>query len=123
MIEAETVSGDWPGWLEAEDLEVGKSVTVTIKLVRKPEKTDLGINGRPIETNLMRFAHTEKEWPLNKTNARILRRLYGNEIAKWKGKKVTLERSIVENPGRFKGKPCIRVVDVNPETGKPSEIL
>ena len=123
MIEAETVSGDWPGWLEAEDLEIGKPVTVTIKLVRKPEKTDLGINGRPIETNIMRFTHTDKEWPLNKTNAKIIRRLYGNEIAKWKGQKVTLERATVENPGRFKGKPCIRVVDENPNTGQPSEIL
>ena len=121
MKEAISVSGSFPGFLEAGDLD-GKDVTLAIKLVRDPGPDDKGLQGEPMDKPLVVFEKARKEWVLNKTNARTIRLLYGDKFEGWKGKTITLYPTTCRG---FKGETvaCIRVRCVNPSTGKEPDLF
>ena len=102
------VSEVFGGFLEAEDLPEGKDVPVTIVAVRQSTAEDKGSDGKPIDKPLVQIKGAKKEWVLNKTCARVIRRLYGNDMAEWSGKKVTLHRDVCNAFGK-RNVPCIRV--------------
>ena len=103
------VSESFGGFLEAEDLPENKDVTVTIESVREPGKDDKGQDGKPLDKPIIRLAKVKKEWVMNKTNSKVIRRLFGeNEMTNWIGKKVTLYRTTCNAFGD-KNRPCIRV--------------
>lgn len=102
------VSDAFPGFLEAEDLPEDKDVTVTIEGIRPSTKSDLGKDGRKLDNPIAKLKGVKKEWVLNKTNARSIRRLYGNEMDAWAGQKVTLYRTTCKAFGD-PNTPCIRV--------------
>ena len=102
------VSEAFGGFLEAEDLPEGKDIPVTILGVRQSPKDDKGRDGKPIDKPLVQIQGVKKEWVLNKTCARVIRRLYGNDMAGWSGKKITLYRDVCNAFGK-RDVPCIRV--------------
>lgn len=74
-------------WLHAEDL-LGRDVTLAItaayeETLRLPD----GTNDR---CGILSFAKTKREYVLNKTNAMVLRELWGKKSGDWVGHQVTL---------------------------------
>jgi hypothetical protein len=63
------------------------------------------LNGEP--KVVVSFKDSDKEWIANKTNGRLIARMYGKETSNWIGKTITLYSADVE----FKGElvPGIRV--------------
>tara|TARA_R110002012_G_scaffold125779_2_gene277419 strand:+ start:885 stop:1247 length:363 start_codon:yes stop_codon:yes gene_type:complete len=120
MTEAKSVSSSFPGFLEAGDLD-GNEITATIKLVRESGEQDKGLDGKPIEKPIVVFEKARKEWVLNKTNARTIRALYGDKYEKWKGKKIILFPTSCRAFGETVA--CIRVREVDPETGKEPDLF
>ena len=102
--------------LRCPDLE-GREVTLTIKSWEYPDaKKDKGGDGQTMEGTVLLFEESPKRFVANVTNYRTLSSLYGKNPDDWTGKKVTLRPETT----RF-GKDtvdCIRVANVNPETGK-----
>jgi hypothetical protein len=95
---------DWdelyPGrFIKAGDLK-GKQATVTISAVRVEEL--VGDKG-PQMKGIVSFEKTDKQLPLNKTNGICMKAMFGREVQKWVGKRVTLF------PGNWDGEPAIRV--------------
>lgn len=75
-------------YLKGADLR-GKDVTVTIETIEPRHelaRTDNTKEHKP----LMRFRGAEKGMVLNKTNAKTIASIYGNEVLAWVGKPVTL---------------------------------
>ena len=113
------MSGSFPGFLEAGDLD-GNDVTLKIKLVREPGPDDKGLDGKPMDKPIVVFEKARKEWVLNKTNARTIRLLYGDQFGAWKGKTVTIYPTTCKAFGETVA--CIRVRCVNPETGEEPDL-
>ncbi len=86
-------------FLKSDDFETGP-MQFTIASI-KPEQ----LNGE--RRVLCTFKDTDKQLVLNKTNARALARMYGNDTRNWLGKTVTLVATEVD----FKGDlvPAVRI--------------
>lgn len=67
------------------------------------------------------FKETDKGWVLNATNAETLEQMYGPDVDKWVGCKVTLYQTLVRNPKGGAQIPGVRVRSRKP-TG-PTEAL
>jgi hypothetical protein len=74
-------------YLGAWDL-VGKDVTVAIN--RVVAGTVIGSSGRKAKKPIVYFEGKEKGLLINKTNAKTISTLYGNDTAAWAGKLITL---------------------------------
>jgi hypothetical protein len=91
-------------FLGAPDLK-GRDVTLTIHDVRLEELT---MTGGVTETKpVMHFAEMQnrtgtdkKRLVLNKTNRRVIQRLYGDETDDWRGKRITLFPTTREADGK-----------------------
>lgn len=95
---------DWdelyPGrFIKAGDFK-GKNVTLTISRVKVEEL--IGDKG-PQMKGILSFERTDKSMALNKTNGLCLKAMFGREVQKWVGKRVTLFGST------WDGELCIRV--------------
>jgi len=89
-------------------------VTVVITDVKAGEI--VGQNGRKAKKPIVRFEGKEKALLCNKTNAKTIAGLYGNDTAAWIGKKVTLYPTQTQMGGETMD--CIRVRQTIP-TGRP----
>lgn len=107
-------------YLGAPDLK-GKDVTLTIRrVVVQDLKTEKGTERKPMlffnETKDAAEAagelDKEKRMVLNKTNAKTIASLYGNDADAWAGKRVTLFPSMVAVGGE--SKDCLRIRPVQP---------
>ena len=114
------MSGSFPGFLEAGDLD-SRDVTLEIKLVREPGPDDKGLDGKPMDKPIVVFEKARKEWVLNKTNARTIRLLYGDQFGAWNGKTVTIYPTTCKAFGETVA--CIRVRCVNPDTGEEPDLF
>ena len=103
-------------YLEAAAIE--KDTTVTISAVRGPNQQDKGTDGKMIpEKNLIiAYKGAKKEHICCRTVQKQIRNLYGNDTAGWIGKKITLFQDSCMAFG--KKTACIRVRNIDPETGK-----
>jgi len=103
-------------YLEAAAIE--KDTTVTISGVRGPTQQDKGTDGKMIpEKNLiLAYKGAKKEHICCRTVQKQIRNLYGNDTAGWIGKKITLFQDSCMAFG--KKTACIRVRNIDPETGK-----
>jgi len=95
---------DWdelyPGrFIKAGTLQ-GKQITLQISAVHV-EKLE-GDNGKKWK-GVVTFEKTEMQLVLNKTNGICLREMFGREVPKWIGRRVTLF------PSEWNGEPCIRI--------------
>ncbi len=91
-------------YLNAADLHDAE-VTVTIESIKVEEVP--GVDGKKAPKPVLRFAKTEKRWPLPKTCAKVIAAKYGNDTAGWVGKKVTLYPTTCQAFGQIA--ECVRV--------------
>ena len=101
------ISEEYKGFLEAEDIPEGKEIPVEILSVRRANNKDKGLDGQVLEVPIVKLKSVKKEWVLNKTNARIIRRKLGNETDGWTGKKIIIFRTTCKAFGKTVA--CIRV--------------
>ena len=99
-------------FLRCVDLN-GRPMRVTIAGIKRE---DLG-DGHKV---VLSFADGEKQLVLNKTNARAIARLYGDETRGWSGKEITLIPAKVD----FKGDlvDAIRVRAARPQQPQTSTV-
>jgi hypothetical protein len=121
MNEPKSVSDFYSGFLEAGDLD-GKEITLEIESISSPTAKDKFPDGHQAKTPIVKFKGAKKLWGMNKTCAKTIRLLYGNSFEPWIGKKITIYPTTCNAFGDPKT-PCIRVKNINPETGKPAEIF
>jgi len=100
----------------AFDLD-GRDVTVTISKVTAGQLT--GEGGRKSKKPLCYFEGKEKALALNSTNCKVIAALYGNDVEKWVGKRVTLYPTQTEMGG--KTVDCIRVRPKMPSGKAPKQ--
>lgn len=107
-------------YLEAAALE--KDTTVTIEAFRLPTDKDMGKDGRPMSKTsaILRYKGASKEHVACRTVLKQIRAIHGNDMTKWIGKRVTLFQDTCNAFGNPKT-PCIRVRNIDPETGRPPE--
>lgn len=85
--------------------------TVAIERVEAKELTAQG--GRKSKKPIVYFTGAEKGLACNKTNAKIIAAMYGNDTAAWAGKKITLFATTTSMGGETVD--CIRVRPVVPK--------
>lgn len=110
---------DTSTYLEAAAIE--GDVSVVIAGVRSPGEKDKGTDGKqiPDKNLILSYEKAKKEHVCCRTVQKQIRGLYGNDTAGWIGKKIILYRDSCMAFG--KKTACIRVRNINPETGKAPE--
>ena len=96
-------------YLYAYDLD-GKEVTVTIERVEGREMVATG--GRKSSKPVLFFKGTTKGLAINATNGKAIASLYGNDVAKWFGERITLFPTTTTMGGETVD--CIRVKPIKP---------
>lgn len=95
----------------------GKDVTVTIAKVTAGQLT--GEGGRKSKKPIAFFEGKEKGMALNATNCKTIAAMYGNDVERWIGKRVTLYPTTTEMGG--KTVECIRVRPTPPSNNQRRE--
>jgi hypothetical protein len=96
----------YPGrFLKAGQLGERKP-TVTILSVELDEL--VGENGQPKMKGVIAFREIKYQLALNKTNGELLKAMFGRDLNKWPGRRLTLYQGKVEH-GSWKGQPAIRI--------------
>ena len=95
---------------------------MTIEYVREPTKDDVGLKGAQVTKPILKFVNRTKEMILNITNARRVRKMYGNEFSKWEGKQITLVGEVGDFFGR-KNVGGIRVKKTNPNSQTKKDLF
>jgi hypothetical protein len=85
-------------------------VTVTITSVEAKQLTAQG--GRTSKKPIIHFDGKEKGFACNKTNAKTIAAMYGNDTAAWSGKRITIYPTQTQMGGETVD--CIRVRNVVP---------
>lgn len=98
----------------------GRDVTLTIKKVVGGELTAEG--GRKSRKPVAHFAGDSKPFIVNKTNAKTIASLYGDETDKWSGKRITLFTSTTRNPDGGGMTACIRIRPKVPSAGNDTAL-
>lgn len=101
---------DWDELYPGRYLKAGqlgeRRPTLTIKSVSLEKLQD--DKGADKTKGVLSFAEITYELALNKTNGLLLRELFGRDLERWPGRKVTLYRGEVES-GSQRGEPAVRV--------------
>ena len=91
----------YPGrFLKAGNLQ-GRNVTLTIASVQREGL--VGDDGKEQQKATMLFRETQMGVVLCKTNGICIRAMFGDSLANWEGKRITLM------PDVWNGEPCIRI--------------
>tara|TARA_R110000803_G_scaffold63842_3_gene124590 strand:+ start:545 stop:967 length:423 start_codon:yes stop_codon:yes gene_type:complete len=84
--------------LKAEDLETGKTYSLTVKEIEQVAfKDDKGAETQKL---VLSFGEAEKSLVLNKTNATTIASVHGGETNDWIGKEIGIYRTMVDFGGR-----------------------
>lgn len=75
-------------YIGAWDLPPNRDVTVTIERVKAGQLTTQG--GRTAKKPIVYFEKREKGFVLNKTNAKTIAGMYGNDTTKWVGQRIAI---------------------------------
>jgi hypothetical protein len=94
-------------FLKSSDVEDGP-MQVTIASV-KPE--ELGGERKVVAT----FSNSEKQLVLNKTNAKAIAKMYGNDTRSWLGKPITLVATQVDFRGDLVSAVRVKVIKAKQE--------
>lgn len=101
---------DWDELYPGRFLKAGqlgdKRPTLTIREVIVERLQD--DKGQEKVKGVIIFVEVPYQLALNKTNGLCLREMFGRELVKWHGRKVTLYRGTVES-GSQKGEPAVRI--------------
>ena len=101
-------------YIRAADL-MGNDVTLTITSVEKNAELSMA-GGIKKKKPIVHFKETEKMLVLNKTNKDAIISHYGNVVAEWKGKKVTVYATTCSMKGETVD--CARVREKETKNGK-----
>jgi len=104
---------DPSGFLFAHDLN-GKDVTVQIEKVMAGQIQ--GEKGRKNKKPVVSFRGKSKRLALNKTNSKIIAKLYGNDVEQWAGKWITIYPTTTDFGGETV--ECIRIRTRVPQAPK-----
>ncbi|HZN64400.1 MAG TPA: hypothetical protein VFB66_03810 [Tepidisphaeraceae bacterium] len=109
-------------WTRSWDLG-GEERTVTITKVAAGELEDPRRKKKDKKPVI-----SMKGWPkplaLNKTNARTIAGMYGNQVEKWVGKRVTLYTDQTRDPSSGQNVDCIRIRPSVPQKqGEPAPLV
>ena len=107
-------------YLRAADVDGRDHVWVTIKDL-DPNHTAIGSNGESKQTLAMYFEKTDKALILNKTNCKMLSKLFGNDLTDWIGQKIALGTEMVSAFGETK--EALRVRSIRPSTNISNDDL
>lgn len=95
-----------PDYLGAYSLDKGKDLTLTIGQVKREMVTST--NGKKEECTVLYFKEPQKPMILNRTNAKIIQKIYGTPyIEEWSGKKITLYATFTKLAGEEV--ECLRI--------------
>lgn len=86
---------------------------VTVKIAKVSGESIVGEGGRTNKRPILTFAGAEKRMIINRTNGKIIASLYGNDVAQWVGKAITLYPTRVRM-----GPETVDAVRVRPEVPK-----
>ena len=113
------VSDAFPSkYLSAEDLgDIGTEVTVTIAQVMMEDMQTQGTVERKL---MVSFAGASKKLVLNKTNAKAIAYLWGDDTDDWIGKRITLTVQSVQFKSDIVN--AIRVKLVKPDDATPAAV-
>lgn len=103
-------------YLAADELPLGRDIVVVIKSV---SIGDMQIEGssKKEQKPVLEFEGKEKRWPLPKTVAKMIARLYGEKPKRdWPGKAITLYRTTAKLKGETV--PAIRIRPTAPPLPK-----
>src|SRR3990172_5005194 len=103
-------------YIDAATLE-GHDVVVEIESVRM--ETLEGEKGEKDTKPVVRLKGKKKLWVLNKTNAKIIARLYSNDVDGWIGKRITLYPTTCDAFGQHDIE-CVRVRKAAPKPMGPA---
>lgn len=105
-------------FLKAGELK-GRKVTLTIKSV---DIYELEGKDGPERRGVISFKERPKLIALNKINGLCLKAMFGRELPKWEGKRVTIYPDTVKEAGAMKGEPCIRIWG-SPELAHDTDVV
>ena len=94
------ISEVYSGFLSSEDLPEGQEIKLTIESVRLPNNADKGLDGKVLDNPIIKFEKVKKEAVLNRTNAKAIRRMHGNETDDWIGKDIVVFSTVVKAFGK-----------------------
>lgn len=125
----ELVSGDVTASLDMRFLnalvlqgaleKAGKDhITVTIDRIEHLDVLEYDNGVKDSNANLLYFVKSERPLKLNATNTKAIVRLHGTIGANWHGKKICLGLKSEYRPDLRGQGPCVRVLNIAPETGK-----
>lgn len=98
------------------DLPPGRDVPVTIARVEAGTLTAQG--GRTDKKPIVYFVGKEKGLALNRTNAKCIASIYGNDTSKWAGRPIALYVTTTSSPDGMV--ECIRVRPTPPKRTRAS---
>ncbi len=101
-------------YLTAADLE-GAERVLTIRTITPVEEVGQSKDKRPVAY----FDGTTKGMVLNKTNAKRIAKLYGNDVSAWVGRQITIYPSECDFGDDVV--PCIRVKPEAPAVAQPQQ--
>ncbi len=109
-------TNDWRSMFDREyigawDLPKGVNVTCTIATVKAGELTAPG--GRKSRKPVVYFEGKDKGLALNKTNAKAIAGMYGNDTSKWIGRPIAIYATVTQFGGEEV--ECIRVRPTIPQ--------
>lgn len=112
-------SADWRSmfdrdYIGAWDLPKGTDVAVTI--ARVEAGTLVAPGGRKSKKPVIHFEGKEKGFALNKTNAKAIAGMYGNDTSKWVGQRIAIYATQTSFGGETVD--CIRVRPTPPKNGR-----
>jgi len=96
---------------------------ITVEIDRVEYHAELKYENGKIDKDayLIHFKGSKKPLKLNNNNLKRVINLHGTVADKWHGKKVCLGLEIDRRPDTGQKGPCVRVLTLDPETGKSPE--
>ncbi len=91
---------------------------VTIDRIEYLETLKYENGQKDVDVHLLYFKGSDKPLKLNKTNTKAIIAQYGTLGSNWHGKKVCLGLKTEYRPDIQAKGPCVRVLHIDPETGK-----
>ena len=93
-------------------------ITVTIDRIEHLDVLEYENGVKDANANLLYFVKSERPLKLNATNTKAIVRLHGTIGANWHGKKICLGLKTEYRPDLRGQGPCVRVLHIDPETGR-----
>lgn len=103
------ISNYYSGGSALKASDVGDTLTATIEAWRKQKFDD----GK--ESYFLKLKGQEKEFRVNKTNAKRIAKMFGSDIDQWVGKEITIDPDVTEYQGNMVDTLVVRFKRARPK--------